>query len=408
MRFSPMRRTISSILCAVFFVGAALVVAGYSLAERGRQGRVSHEEFLARTTAEFYRHRPTPLSFASAPERNPFGSYEALTAEGKARGNYFETPFGPLTPQMAASVRRQLPKFAGNRKPTSLGARGELEAGFNAIRLHGPTVAGRGIEPIENELRQMGVTIHGRMFNNALIVEVPEKAVTRLAKADFLQESITWRAPVNMAHWIGRGRYLEKDRATRLTYDLVVNFFAGTDSRQAREGLEQILGPERVTLFSEISGRSFAVSGVTKAELKKIGNLDRIRSVDPKQEFLLMGSETPTTTMVGNVKENLPFQAPYHDVGIDGGGIDTSGDGSRLNNGSDEVPPQIIVVTDNGISVDSVQFSHTATQSIIPVLAPVGPNHRKVHAIQNVTGADFGTGCDSPLDGGGTHGNVVA
>ncbi len=412
MRFSLMLRSIASILCAVFFVGAALVVASYSLAERSRRGRVSHEEFLARAEAEFSRHRPTPPSFASARERNPFGNYQPLAVEGQARGRYFETPFGALTPEMAASVRRQLPEFAGKRKPTSLGARGELQAGFNAIRLHGPIVAGRGIGPIERELSQMGVRIHGRMFNHALIVEVPEKAVTSLANADFLQESISWQAPVNLAHWIGRGRYLEKERASRLTYDLVVNFFGGTDSKKARADLERILGPQRVTLFSEISGRSFAVSGVTKGELRRIGNLGRIRSVEPRRELQLMGSETPTVTMVGNMKDNLPFQAPYHDVGIDGGGIDADldgiSDGRRLNNGTDVVPPQIIVVTDNGISVDSVQFSQTATQSEIPIFAPIGPNHRKVHAIQNVLGADFGSGCDAPLDGGGTHGNVVA
>jgi len=118
-----------------------------------------------------------------------------------------------------------------------------------------------------------------------------------------------------------------------------------------------------------------------------------------------MDAEIPTMAMVGNVKENLPFQKPYFDVKVDGGGIDTNGDGQRLNNGTDTVPPQIVAVTDNGISYDSVQFSQSAT---LPAggLTQIGPSHRKIHSIQAVT--DSGDGCDAPLSGGGTHGNVVA
>ena len=71
------------------------------------------------------------------------------------------------------------------------------------------------------------------------------------------------------------------------------------------------------------------------------------------------------------------------------------------------MPPQIVLVTDNGISLDTPNFSQTATEvtGTTPAI-PIGPSHRKVHAIQVVE--DNGTSCDAPLSGAGTHGNIVA
>src|SRR3989449_585974 len=128
--------------------------------------------------------------------------------------------------------------------------------------------------------------------------------------------------------------------------------------------------------------------------------------------------------MVGSVEDTLGAK-PYHDIGVDGGGIGAllctnnptatcTTDAQcapglcrlqRLNNGTAPVPPQIVAVTDNGLSVDSAQFSQTATQTT-DLSHPVGPAHRKVHVIQAV--ADDGSTCDGVLFGSGTHGNVVA
>ncbi len=412
MRFSLMRRSLASILCAVFVVGGALVVFSYGLwAQRDRRQRMSEDEFLARIEAEFQKHRQTPIGFVSSPERNPFGNFRPLLdtdVEPSELGRYFETPAGLLTPARAAEMRGQMPEFATGRQPRSLGARGEIDAGFTAVRLSGPVVSGRGIEAIERELKAMGVTIHERMPAHALLIEVPERAVRALSEADFIDEAIVWDAPLKLRHTIGRGVYAEKARASRPDYSVIVHFFAGTDAQKARQDLERILGAEKVAPWSTVSGLSFETNGVSRGQLARIARLDRVHAIEPRPEYVLMGSEIPTVAQVGNMKDNLPFQKPYHDVGVDGGGIDTSGDGNRYNDGSDAVPPQIVAVTDNGISVDSVQFSHTRTQSIIPILNPVGPRHRKVHSIQNVPGADFGAGCDATLDGGGTHGNVVA
>ncbi|HXH27422.1 MAG TPA: S8 family serine peptidase, partial [Candidatus Polarisedimenticolia bacterium] len=127
-------------------------------------------------------------------------------------------------------------------------------------------------------------------------------------------------------------------------------------------------------------------------------------AIQETSELMLYNAEAPSVIMTGSVEETYGAR-PYQDAGVDGGGIDTNGDGTRVNDGSDTVPPQIVAVTDNGLSYDSAQFSQTATQTVT-LQAPIGPKHRKVQDIQNV--ADTGQTCDGVLYGSGTHGNVVA
>jgi hypothetical protein len=146
-------------------------------------------------------------------------------------------------------------------------------------------------------------------------------------------------------------------------------------------------------------------------QVDKLARRDDVLTIWNDYDFMLTNDETVPTVQAGSA-EDANFLRPFDMVGVDGGGIDTGGgpggipDGKRINNGTDAVPPQIVSIVDNGISVDTPNFAQTATQVSIPVIAPIGPTHRKVHAIQNA--GDSGTSCDSPLSGSGTHGNVVA
>ena len=114
-----------------------------------------------------------------------------------------------------------------------------------------------------------------------------------------------------------------------------------------------------------------------------------------------------STLMIGNSESSFGLSRPYHDLGIDGGGLNAAGQptGTRVNNDLAQVPPQIVAVTDNGISVDAVHFSQTVTQ-VTTGLVAIGPSHRKIHAIQGPE--DDGSSCDGLLFGSNTHGNVVA
>src|SRR5207247_7995864 len=183
-----------------------------------------------------------------------------------------------------------------------------------------------------------------------------------------------------------------------------------------------------------------------------IAAIDPVGIIQEIPELMLANSEAPSLTMTGSVEDTLGAR-PYHDIGLDGGGVGallctqspfrtcssnndctnnaqcvaagnptacctgaTTGTCTgpfpggvctvqRLNNGTAAVPPQIVAVTDNGLSLDSAQFSQNATQ-VTDGTHPVGSAHRKVQAIQPI--ADNGDTCDGVLFGSGTHGNVVS
>jgi hypothetical protein len=160
---------------------------------------------------------------------------------------------------------------------------------------------------------------------------------------------------------------------------------------------------------SELSVEKFG-GGITARfdtpALARIARLPEVLRIDPVRDVMALNTEIAPTVQTGSAEDGLLIR-PFDLARVDGGGIDTSGDGRRINDGSDAVPPQIVLVTDNGISLDTPNFSQTATEveGVSPAI-PIGPSHRKVHAIQVVE--DDGTGCDAPLSGAGTHGNIVA
>ncbi|HEU4403032.1 MAG TPA: thrombospondin type 3 repeat-containing protein, partial [Candidatus Polarisedimenticolia bacterium] len=287
------------------------------------------------------------------------------------------------------------------------GRRGELGAGFNAIQIDAAALERLTPDGVERALGDLGVRVVGRMPTRALLVEVPEAAVDRLSRADYVAAGLRWDPLFKVAPELGRLPMLQKARATSSDLRLLVRFFEGTDPDQARRDLESVAGAGKTA--EQSLDRLSLLTTVPAVAVARIARLGRVQFVSEKPEYLLQNVEIPTIAMVGNIKENLPFQKPYHDVGVDGGGIDTNGDRLRLNNDTDTVPPQIVAVTDNGISIDSAQFAQSSSSP--EGAAGVGPAHRKVHSVQAVPeGGDSGNGlsCDSPLSGSGTHGNVVA
>jgi Thrombospondin type 3 repeat len=321
----------------------------------------------------------------------------------EARHLSLETPLGLVDPGRIEEMRGRVPLLAGTRgRALGNGRRGEIGAGFSALQIDAAALAARTPEEIESDLAGMGVKVYGRMADRGLLVRVPQNAVETLAQAGFVEAAMPWEAEFRIDPMLARNPMLQRSRAISDDLTLVLDFFEGTDMTAAKRDVERITGHAPVDY--SIDGQSLRVDA-HYTRVPQLARLDWVKYIYEDPERMLMDAEIPTVAMVGNVKENLPFQKPYFDVKIDGGGIDTNGDGLRLNNGNDTVPPQIVAVTDNGISYDSVQFSQSAT---LPAggLTPIGPSHRKIHSVQQVT--DNGDGCDAPLSGGGTHGNVVA
>ncbi|MCZ6833958.1 MAG: S8 family serine peptidase, partial [Acidobacteria bacterium] len=82
-------------------------------------------------------------------------------------------------------------------------------------------------------------------------------------------------------------------------------------------------------------------------------------------------------------------RVPLWDAGVDGGGGSFS-------------TPQIVAVTDTGLSYDATHFADTVAVAGVP-----GPLHSKLESYLAVGGGDL-LSCDNPANGGSTHGNVVA
>jgi hypothetical protein len=402
------RRSWASVVCALLLVGGALAVFGIgSWAVRG-QGATGDQATVAQAEREAARRVALgqPSGFERPAGRSPLGSLQAVwqVADSK-RPLTIETPLGFVDPASIRDLRSRAPQLAGGAgKALSGGRRGELSGGFNAIQISEAALQRRGADGIAADLAAMGVKVHQLMQTRSMLVEVPRSAADALAAADFVEAAMPWDAVFRVDPALGRSPMIERARAQRDALRVIATYFDGSDARAARQELEAIAGAGNVEPYS-ISGVSFRVT-VPSAKVAAIARQDRVRYVYEEPEYLLMNAEIPTVAMVGSVKDALPFQKPYHDAGIDGGGIDTNLDGQRINNGTDTVPPQIVAVTDNGISYDSVQFAQTATQPVTGT-NPIGPSHRKVHSIQDVADPSLSS-CDGTLSGSGTHGNVVA
>src|SRR6185295_377080 len=181
-----------------------------------------------------------------------------------------------------------------------------------------------------------------------------------------------------------------------------VTFVPGRGGEAAVEALRRLDGVSEVA--PEASDDGGVPLRVRFDRVAPLARRDEVLAIEPVPDFVLANAEDVPTVQAGSA-EDAQFARPFDDAGVDGGGIDTNGDGQRVNDGSDLVPPQLVAITDNGISLDTVSFAQTLTATIVAGI-PIGPLHRKIQAIQNVT--DSGTSCDGTLSGGTTHGHVVA
>jgi hypothetical protein len=203
---------------------------------------------------------------------------------------------------------------------------------------------------------------------------------------------------------VGRhtGRRVLTERARAQSPDLLLEIYAvpGADMGKLRRDLETIRGVANIAEFGpgglQIKAHYSAVP--------QIARIDEIRWMDETAEYGLLNAKNSPTVQVGSLEEGLQIRA-YDDAGVDGGGIDTNGDNQRINNGTDAVPPQIVGIIDNGVSLDTPNFAQTATQ-VTDLSHPIGAAHRKVH-FYNSSRGDNQT-CDAILSGSGTHGSVTA
>ncbi|HYV17475.1 MAG TPA: thrombospondin type 3 repeat-containing protein [Verrucomicrobiae bacterium] len=281
------------------------------------------------------------------------------------------------------------------------GERGTLRPGLAYLRLSSTEIAARGIDAVQAE-----VTRHARILGwlpeSTIVAWVEARDLEALARAPEIERTRAVEPYHKIAPTLGTLPRLSAAEASNPNLLARVSFVPGRGGEAALEALRRLDG------VSELAPDASDDDGVQlRVRFDRVASLarrDDVLAIEPVPDFVLANAEDVPTIQAGSA-EDARFARPFDDAGVDGGGIDTNGDGQRLNDGSDLVPPQIVAITDNGISLDTVSFAQTLTATIVAGI-PLGPQHRKIQAIQNVT--DSGTSCDGVLSGGTTHGNVVA
>jgi hypothetical protein len=403
-----MKSMLGIALGVVGIAGAA--VLGFSLALAGRphadgSGMSADERFGPDSSVEYWNRTRLPHGQPRPEGLSPFAEQVAGFQGPADRPGLVSTAIGYIDLKDPHSIDTTVPPGLRRRADVALeGGRGGLAGGVNLVQITAGAIATMGPGGIERALAG-----HGRVLGMApertwIVRLAGTEAARDLAREPWIEASAPYHAGLKIDVNIGRTPLIEKRRADSRTLRLQVYGWAALDAEEIaglRRDVERVAGADSVS--AEGDGRLLIVEA--RPELvARLAALDGVEAVTEEPEMMLNNAEAPSVVMVGNVEDTLGAR-PYHDIGLDGGGIDTNGDGIRVNNGTDTVPPQIVAVTDNGISYDTPNFSQTATQTV-GLTTPIGPSHRKIQAIQAVS--DTGDGCDALLSGSGTHGNVVS
>ena len=391
------------VLAAIFIFGLGASLAGRDPAGK-QKGLTLEERFGPDSSYDFWQRTRLPRATERGPGLSPFGDAFKSVDLPRDRRGLVATPLGFVDLKQPRGLEALPPGLRRKATHTRAG-RGGIAPGANLIQVSADAISDLGIDEVERRLGASARVV-GTLPERAFLVRAHGVlALQRLADLPFIEAMQPYHPGLKIDRTLGRTPMIQRNRAQSSRLDLMVAAWPGAGAEEIagmRRDLEALAGSRAVSDYSG-DGRVLRVEAEA-AKVAAIAAIDAAGAVQEVPEYLLANSEASSTIMTGSVEDTLGAR-PYHDIGIDGGGIDTNGDGQRINNGTDSVPPQIVAVTDNGLSSDSAQFSETATQVFLPQW-PIGSRHRKVHAVQTIL--DNGDTCDGALYGSGTHGNVVA
>ncbi len=197
---------------------------------------------------------------------------------------------------------------------------------------------------------------------------------------------------------IGRAPLADMMQALVEVYTLDVLLFPRENPQSLASALTALGG--NVTAIVPDTQLPRLVVDIHRSRLAQIAALEPVMLVMESTPWMLLAEETTATMQTGGFNGGA---TPYHDAGITGSG---GGVGSA----------QILMVLDSGIQLDNGDLSHTRTDSgWNTALNPdnVIANHRKVVTYETTNqfgagGAGDLAGCDLQLNGGRTHGHIVA
>ncbi|HZN04830.1 MAG TPA: hypothetical protein VFD06_14695, partial [Candidatus Polarisedimenticolia bacterium] len=338
-------------------------------------------------------------------EFSPFGGVlKPRRLQGGAGDDLLFSPIGDRSwnPNDDALLQSVKPGLRWGQSELTQGQGFSVRPGLNYVRLSQSAIDQQGLDAVMASVSEIG-TVLSVLPRRTLLVNVEARNMHLLRQSSAIDQATAMQPADKLAADLGARPYIEKRRASDPKLQVRVALIPGVSTTDMAKKVAATPGVSEVT-ENETGGELHLK--VHYGSIDKLARIDEIVTVDEIREMVLFNDENVPTIQAGSA-EDANLIRPFDVAGVDGGGIDSNADGERVNDGVDPVRPQIVTVTDNGISIDTPNFSQTATQvtTVIPA-RPIGPQHRKIHAIQNVV--DSGTSCDAQLSGAGTHGHIVA
>ena len=336
-------------------------------------------------------------------EFSPFGGVlKPRRQHGPAAEELLHSPLGDVAwdPDNDAVLQSLKPGLRWGQSEMERGRKDfAARAGLNFVQLSQEAIDQQGLDAVMSSVSEIG-TVVSVLPRRTLLVNVDARNMHLLKQSGVLSKVRALQPAEKLAADLGARPTIEKARAINPNLTVLVTLVPGASASEMAKKMGTIQGVSEIT---EAENGAQLQMKVHHNSLDKVARIDEVLSMDDVREKMTFNDENVPTIQAGSA-EDANLIRPFDVAGVDGGGID-NGDGERINNGTDPVPPQIVVVTDNGISIDTPNFSQTATQPTT-LTRPIGNAHRKIHLIQNVV--DSGTSCDAQLSGAGTHGHIVA
>ncbi len=237
----------------------------------------------------------------------------------------------------------------------------------------------------ETELDSQGCAVVGRTAVAGLVVRADAACLLTVDGTPAVLARERYHPAFKLSPSIGRIPLAHAALVASEFYNLDVQLFPGEDTRPVVAALTELDGGVLDVGADRIRVR------LHRSRLQELASIEAVQVVHESAPVFPFGEETTATIQTGDF---LDGAIPYHDAGIrgDGGGVvDTT---------------QVLMVLDDGISLDAGDLSHTCHDA---GWDEVGSHHRKVLGYFPATDYDgFGdlSSCDAL--GGFTHGHAVS
>ncbi len=373
----------------------------------------------------FQRIRFSPVTYLKAPlfappEQLRMGRWnDTVSLSDYGRSDVIHTPAGAfrLTRGSRDVENFLLHQNSGNgQRP--LFVRGAQGGGLPEVGLYVVRASQRSeMHALRAEVREHGLRIVGGYANTALLVHGRPSEVLTFSRTPRGETLMLVPADLKIAHDLGAAPSRQRLRAQSNTIYASAKIIGASDAEIAEMANNLRGQANRVYGHYRLPNGDARLLFDTdnKGAIIQLARDHRVIAIHSRREYAQqMNAMIPSVIMTGHYNFGA---VPMWDAGIDGGGDPSSG-----------VEPQFVAVSDDGLSLDTFQFSHDLTDPDIdpandtnPLAAPdVGAGHRKIESyrrvgddiledagISGIVVGDFTT-CDAPTSGGKTHGNTVA